>query len=119
LIAWERKTREEAIAAGRAPELVGEQGLWPDCLIEVKPTPPEGGEIVWEWHVWDHLVQDLDPARPHYGVIANHPSRINVNPPGWVGALTDDQREQLEALGYLPGEENASEPVDRRRQHPD
>ena len=101
MIAWERKTREEAIAAGRNPSLVNEAGMWTDCVIEVKPTRPEGGEIVWEWRVWDHLVQDLDPEKANHGSIEDSPARINVNPPDWIGELSDEQREQLEALGYL------------------
>lgn len=120
MIAWERKTREEALAAGRDPGLAGERGLWPDCLIEVEPTAPEGGEIVWEWHVWDHLIQDYDTARPHYGVIADQSSRININPPSWIGGLSDDQRERLEALGYLSkGPGNASGAAGKRLEHPD
>ncbi|MDH7506973.1 MAG: aryl-sulfate sulfotransferase, partial [Candidatus Thermoplasmatota archaeon] len=55
LIAWETKTRNECIAAGRNPSLVTNQGLMPDHIIEVKPTGPSSGEIVWQWHVWDHL----------------------------------------------------------------
>ena len=57
MIAWELKNPEEAVAAGRDPELVAEDGLWADHIIEVKPTGKTTGKIVWEWHVWDHLVQ--------------------------------------------------------------
>jgi len=60
-IVWERKTTEEAIRAGRRVELVADEGLWPDVILEIAPRPPSAGEIVWEWHVWDHLVQDHDP----------------------------------------------------------
>jgi hypothetical protein len=69
-IAWERKSREEAIRAGRRPERIGDEGLWPDAILEIAPRPPSGGEIVWEWHVWDHLVQEQDPARSNYGEVA-------------------------------------------------
>jgi hypothetical protein len=27
---------------------------------EVQPTGNNGGIIVWEWHLWDHLIQDFD-----------------------------------------------------------
>ena len=37
MIAWEFKTPEEAIAAGRDPSSLGEDGIWPDTIIEVKP----------------------------------------------------------------------------------
>lgn len=78
MIAWEFKTAEEAVAAGCDPSLLRDGVLWPDHIIEVEPAGG-GGEIVWEWHVWDHLVQDYDPARPNYGDIASHPELINLN----------------------------------------
>jgi hypothetical protein len=79
VIAWERKTREEALAAGRYPDLLPAGELWPDMVLEIEPVRPEGGTIVWEWHAWDHLVQDRDPELPHHGAIAEHAQRIDVN----------------------------------------
>ena len=79
LLMHELKTREEAIAAGANPEFVHEVGLDYDYLLEVRPTGASGGEIVWEWSVWDHLVQDFDPSKPNYGAVAEHPERIDLN----------------------------------------
>ncbi|MGF3553973.1 MAG: aryl-sulfate sulfotransferase [Thermoplasmatota archaeon] len=79
LIAWETKTRNECIAAGRNPSLVTNQGLMPDHIIEVKPTGPSSGEIVWQWHVWDHLIQDYDPSKANYGVVEDHPELVDIN----------------------------------------
>ena len=73
------KTREQAIAAGANPKLVSEHGLEYDYLLEARPTGASGGEVVWEWSVWDHLVQDYDPTKPNYGAIAKHPERIDIN----------------------------------------
>jgi hypothetical protein len=67
LIAWERKTRDEVLAKGRDPALVQDGGLWPDHVVEVKPVGKTSGEIVWSWHIWDHLIQDLDPEKEGYG----------------------------------------------------
>ncbi len=103
-IAWERKSVEETIAAGRDPELVGDGGLWPLYIIEISPTRPTGGAIVWEWHTWDHLIQDFDESKANYGDVAEHPERIEINPPGlWMDRISDEEREELEALGYLGG----------------
>jgi hypothetical protein len=101
LLAWELKTAGEAIAAGRNPEMLSEDELWPDHIIEVQPLGNRSAEIVWEWHVWDHLVQDFDPERANFGDIAAHPERININPTDWHSAISPEEREQLEALGYL------------------
>jgi len=113
VITWEFRYREDCIAAGRDPSKVGEKGLWPDAVLEVKPTPPEGGEIVWEWHAWDHLVQDFDPAADNYGVVADHPELLDLNydhrnaPP--MSAEERKKQEELEAemraLGYAGGDE--------------
>ncbi len=79
MIAWERKTAGEALAAGRRSDLLLATGseIWPDHIIEVSPA--REGAIVWEWHVWDHLIQDTDPAKPNYGAVAEHPERIDIN----------------------------------------
>jgi hypothetical protein len=79
LIAWESKTRTEAIAAGRDPSHVTTQGLWPDHVIEVQPTGPTSGDIVWEWHTWDHLIQDFDSSKENYGVVGDHPELVDIN----------------------------------------
>ncbi len=79
LIAWETKTRTETINAGRNPNYVSSQGLMPDHVIEVQPTGPSSGEIVWEWHVWDHLIQDYDPSKANYGVVGDHPELVDIN----------------------------------------
>jgi hypothetical protein len=79
LIAWEVKTASEAIAAGRNPDKIPGGRLWPDHIIEVQPTGPTSGEIVWEWHVWDHLIQDYDSSKENYGVVGDHPELIDFN----------------------------------------
>lgn len=101
LIAWEAKQREDAVAAGRNPDSVSSDGLWADHIVEVKPTGKTTGEIVWEWHVWDHLVQEYDPEKDNHGVVADHPELINLNPLDWVADLTPQSRRKLEAVGYL------------------
>ncbi|SFJ31059.1 aryl-sulfate sulfotransferase [Planctomicrobium piriforme] len=105
MIATDRKTKVEAIASGRLPAAVYEF-MKPDCILEVKPTGLNTGEIVWEWHAWDHLIQDYDDAKPNYGEPSEHPELINVN----FGAsmmdtmLTDPQElNRLRSLGYVGG----------------
>jgi hypothetical protein len=115
MIAWEKKTKEEAVAAGRNPDTVGEKGLWPDHIIEVQPRGKTTGRIVWEWHVWDHLIQSQDPSKKNYGEVSEHPELININPGDWTKRLTQKQREKLASLGYL----RTFSKKDPRENHPD
>jgi len=79
MVAWEYKTAQEAINAGRNPNSLPVGSLWPDHVIEVEPTGSSGGIIVWEWHVWDHLIQDFDATKNNYGVVGQHPELVDIN----------------------------------------
>lgn len=90
MIAWEERTQEESIQAGRNPEIASdspgeEWHVWPDHIIEVEPVGTDDANIVWKWHAWDHLIQDYDPSKDNYGVVADHPERININYVGGSG----------------------------------
>jgi hypothetical protein len=118
VISWERKSQEETIAAGRDPELVGDEGLWPLHIFEVSPVRPSGGKIVWEWHVWDHLIQDFDETKANYGDVAAHPERVEINPPGlWMDRISEEETKQLEALGYLGGAPEESKADARKKKN--
>jgi len=60
--------------------------VYPDHIIEVEPTGQSSGNIVWEWHVWDHLIQEYNPAKENYGIVADHPELIDIN---FGGKLAD------------------------------
>ncbi len=103
LLAWEKKTTEEAIAAGRDPALISDNQLWPEHLVEIRPIVPNGGEIVWEWHVWDHLIQDFDNTRENFGPVGSHPERIDLNfaddgLKDWIHANALDYNPQLDQI---------------------
>lgn len=76
MVVWEVKSSEEAIQAGRNPDLLTEGELWPDYILEVDPATDE---VVWEWHVWDHLIQDFDATKDNFGVVADHPELVDIN----------------------------------------
>ncbi len=79
IIVRETKSSADAVVAGRDPDLLIDGALWPDSIIEVEPTGPTSGTVVWEWHAWDHMVQDFDPTKDNSGVVADHPELIDVN----------------------------------------
>ena len=75
---WTSYTAAQAIAAGRNPALVG-NSLWSAKLEEIQPVGATGGNIVWQWNLFDHLVQDYDSTKTNYGVVTNHPELLNIN----------------------------------------
>jgi hypothetical protein len=100
-IVWEPVSREQALRAGRRSELVSDRGLFSDAIIEIKPVRPNGGRIVWEWRVWDHLIQDVDRDRAYCGVVADHPELVDINGDHRRRRFTDAVLERLKALGYI------------------
>ena len=78
-IAWEAKTAEEVLRAGRKAEMIPKAGLWPSTIVELQPQGTAGAKVVWEWHMWDHLVQDHDSTKDNYGEVALHPELLDFN----------------------------------------
>jgi len=89
LVAWGYKDTDVCIAEGRDPNSMNPDGLWPDHIVEIEPVGADGGNIVWEWHVWDHLIQDFDPAKNNYGVVGDHPELVDINHKGIFGESVD------------------------------
>jgi Arylsulfotransferase (ASST) len=78
-IAWEAKSAEDVLKAGRNPDLIPKAGLWPSTIVEIKQVDKTHGEIVWEWHIWDHLIQDYDSSMNNYGDVITHPELLDIN----------------------------------------
>jgi hypothetical protein len=49
-----------------------------EYLIEFRQNGAAGYDIVWEWHLWDHLIQDRDPSKNNFGVVKEHPELNDV-----------------------------------------
>ncbi len=83
MLVVEKKTYAQAVAAGFNPSLiqaVQTQGyILPDSIVEIQPTYPSGGTVVWSWHVWDHLIQNYSSSEANYGNPALHPELIDPN----------------------------------------
>ena len=60
VIAWEKKTASEAYAAGRQSIDNSLNEMWATAILELEPVGNNEANIVWEWHIWDHLIQDAD-----------------------------------------------------------
>ena len=75
----EKRSREDAIQAGRDPEQLIEDFLYDEKIIEIEPIGTNEINIVWEWSFWDHLVQDFDDTRDNYGDVLTNPQLLDIN----------------------------------------
>jgi hypothetical protein len=69
----------EAIQAGRDPSLITEGKIYNEQILELEPVGTNQANIVWEWNIKDHLVQDFDATKDNYGVIAENPQLLDFN----------------------------------------
>lgn len=108
MLVVEKKTYEECLAAGFNPSKlqpdIVTKGMLPDCVIEIEPVYPKGGNIVWEWHTWDHLIQDYDATKANYGNPKQHPELIDCDgdqknlPAFWNHMNSIDYNPQLDQI---------------------
>ena len=78
ILVWELKTKEEALKAGRISSLAN-KGLWSEKIIEIKPIGKDKAQLVWEWHAWNHLVQQNDSLLQNYGNVEKNRQLIHLN----------------------------------------
>jgi len=105
----EKKTYDEAIAAGFLPENLMEDGISAESVLEFAPDALDengvyrGYQIVWEWHLWDHLVEpEFASEHPELYVIGGSSARLNWNHGNGI-----DYNEELNqiALSFRNGDE--------------
>lgn len=89
LIVAERMTFDEAVEAGRDPETLIDNELYTERIVEINPIGSNDFEIVWEWNLWDHLVQDFDASKDNFGIIANEPGKLDINFTGFSNDNAD------------------------------
>jgi len=101
-----------AIAEGRDPSLISSSVVRLEQILEVEPTYPSGGNIVWEWHLKDHLIQDFDVSKSNYGVVGDHPELVDFNfaesgAEDWVhvnAVAYNPELDQIIMCGRVPSE---------------
>lgn len=82
-IVWEAKTAAQALALGRTK--VANDTLWAGAIYEICRSSAQNactdGDIVWQWSIWDHVVQDVDNsiAKTYVADISDHSDKIDLN----------------------------------------
>lgn len=75
-IAWELIPQDLLLRSGRSPDAIKDD-FYSECILEFDPS--SDFEIVWEWHAFDHIVQELDDQLLNYGPVSQFPERFDIN----------------------------------------
>ena len=86
VITWERLYAADWQALGRTSVNNNLDQMWATAFYEIQPTLDGRTEsidqfdaVVWEWHLTDHLVQDVNSSLDNYGVVSEHPELLDIN----------------------------------------
>ncbi|REE08055.1 arylsulfotransferase ASST [Winogradskyella pacifica] len=71
-IAWERIGNISSSQAGADTTVA----IFPEVLIEINPNT---NQTVWEWHSFDHIIQDRYDTLATYGNVSDNPQLIDIN----------------------------------------
>jgi hypothetical protein len=76
VISYDVKTASDVAAAGGTLT----SSVWSEKIMELQPVGTNSAIVVWEWKLWDHLVQNADPNKPNYqSSIVNNPQLMHIN----------------------------------------
>jgi hypothetical protein len=100
VIIVDRQTPVDAIANGRDPALVTGADWLPEGILEIQQTGPNAGQVVWEWHQTDHVIQDFDSSKLNDGVVAAHSELMDINYPSVV--LSNGDWNHANGITYDP-----------------
>jgi hypothetical protein len=76
VISYDVKSLSDVLAAGGNFTA----SVWSEKIMELQPVGTNGANVVWEWKLWDHLVQNTDPNKPNYQAsIVDNPQLLNIN----------------------------------------
>lgn len=74
-ICEEFKTYEDVLTKGK----INPSNMSLDMIVEIEPVSDHDANIVWEWHFWDRLIQDINPELENFMNISNNPHKMNIN----------------------------------------
>ncbi len=83
----EYKSQSEVLSVGKINTNSDFMGL--DMIIEIEPLDNNNAQIVWQWHFWDHLVQNTNPNYPKYGSPEDFPELLDINCNSNGGSMYD------------------------------
>ena len=78
-------TNAEAVQAGRNPANLVDGNLFNEQIVELQPVGNNSANIVWEWNIKDHLIQDFDGSKDNFGSVESNPQLLDIN---FLGSLS-------------------------------
>ncbi|MFT4536001.1 MAG: hypothetical protein ACJA1A_001966 [Saprospiraceae bacterium] len=105
VLTWELTYREELESLGRNPdEIANENFMWSEKILELEPIGTNDANIIWEWHINDHYIQDFDATKAGFGEISGHPELFNINLPELNSSNSNATRDwnHFNAIDYNP-----------------
>ena len=82
ILSWELVYTDELIELGRDPNEISFEGyMWSEKIVEIEPVGSNDINVIWQWEIKDHYIQDFDASKQNYGVISDHPELFNINLP--------------------------------------
>jgi len=105
VLTWKLVYEEDLIAWGRDPqEIAQEKYMWSERIMEIKPLGADDAEVVWQWNIYDHYVQDFDSTKANYGVVNSHPELFDLNLPELNSSNSNSTRDwnHFNAIDYNP-----------------
>jgi hypothetical protein len=72
-------TNTEAINLGRNPALILDNKIYNEQILELEPIGTNQANIVWEWNIKNHLIQDFDNTKANFGIVKDHPELLDFN----------------------------------------
>ena len=101
LISYEVKSATEAQQAGAT---MYSTGIYSEKIVELKQTGPTTFQVVWEWHLWDHLCEEVnDSYNTNYVTdVLDHPELMDIN---YKTFTTQNSRDRFHMNGLDYNEE--------------
>jgi len=103
VLTWELTYREELVKLGRDPnEIATENYMWSEKILELEPVGANDANIIWQWHINDHYIQDFDSSKEGFGVVSDHPELFDINLPDLNSSNSNATRDwnHFNALDY-------------------
>lgn len=103
ILTWKLVYKEQLVQMGRNPtEIAPENFMWSERILELAPKGDNDAEIVWEWNIYDHYIQDFDETKSNFGVISEHPELFDINLPELNSSNSNSTRDwnHFNAIDY-------------------